>query len=94
MQFNMPIFTQHLNTYLMYFTGKSSLGKSVSEALILESVNPQYNKRLFPEFPPKYMLGTNIVLNVKTKTKNQVLYRMCYQLVFFMEQSPVILWVN
>ena len=68
MQFNMPIFTQHLNTYLMYFTGKSSLGKSVSEALILESVNPQYNKRLFPEFPPKYMLGTNIVLNVKTKT--------------------------
>ena len=42
-------------------------GKSVSEALILESVNPQYDERLFIEFPEKYKC-TNIHLNVKTKT--------------------------
>ena len=29
-------------------------GKSMSEALILESVNPQYYERLFIEFPEKY----------------------------------------
>ena len=28
----------------------SDTGKSVSEVLILESVNPQYDKRLFIEF--------------------------------------------
>ena len=44
-------------------------GKSFSEALILESINPQYDERLFIEFPEN-MLCTNIVLNVKTKTKN------------------------
>ena len=33
-------------------------GKSVSEALILESVNPQYDERLFIEFQEKYKLTT------------------------------------
>ena len=32
-----------------------STGKSFSEALILASVNPQYDKRLFIEFPEKHM---------------------------------------
>ena len=32
----------------------SITGKSMSEALILESVNPQYDKRLFIEFQEKY----------------------------------------
>ena len=43
------------------------------------------------------MLCTNIVLNVKTKTKKQFLYTTCSELVFFgefNEQSLVILWVN
>ena len=31
-----------------------SKGKSFSEALILASVNPQYDQRLFSEFPEKY----------------------------------------
>ena len=31
-----------------------STGKYFSEALILASVNPQYDKRLFIEFPEKY----------------------------------------
>ena len=33
-------------------------GKSFSEALILASVNPQYDKRLFTEFPEKYKFRT------------------------------------
>ena len=33
-------------------------GKSVSEALIYESFNPQYGKRLFIEFPQKHKFRT------------------------------------
>ena len=48
-------------------------GKYLSEALILASTNPQYDKRLFIEFPEKIqvhnMFCTNIVLNFKAKTK-------------------------
>ena len=58
-------------------------GKSLSEALILRSSNPQYDKRLFIDLQVQYMkttssehgenmLCTNIVLNVKTKTKNNL----------------------
>ena len=45
-------------------------GKSVSEALILDSVNPQYDERLFIEFPEKYKFRTNCV---------QILFRMLKQ---------------
>ena len=34
-------------------------GKSFSEALILESTNPQYNKRLFIELPVQHMKTTS-----------------------------------
>ena len=47
--------------------------KSVSEALILESVNPQYDGRLFKKIASSEHLKNmckKIVLNVKTKTKN------------------------
>ena len=37
---------------------KVCTGKSVSEALILESVNPQYDKRLLTESPEKYKFRT------------------------------------
>ena len=53
--------------------------KSVSEALILESVNPQYDERLFIEF--------------QNKKKNQFLYTTFSELVIFgkfNEQSVVI----
>ena len=40
---------------------KRFTGKSVSEALILESVNPQYDERLFIEFQEKYKLTTYCV---------------------------------
>ena len=35
-----------------------STGKSVSESLILESVNPQYDEKLFIELPKKYKFRT------------------------------------
>ena len=38
-----------------------STGKSFSEALFLESVKPQYDKRLFIEFPEKYKFTTSCV---------------------------------
>ena len=36
----------------------SGTGKSFSEALILASVNPQYDERLFIEFQEKYKFTT------------------------------------
>ena len=34
-------------------------GKSLSEAFILTSANPQYDKRLFMDLPVQYMKTTN-----------------------------------
>ena len=34
-------------------------GKSLSEALVLESTNPQYDKRLFVDLPVQYMKTTS-----------------------------------
>ena len=67
-------------------------GKSVSEAVILESVNPQYDYRFFIELRVQYkkiaslehdenMLCTKIVWNVKTK---QFLYTTCSELAIFL----------
>ena len=39
-------------------TNTYGTGKYFSEALILESVNPQYDERLFIEFPEKYKFTT------------------------------------
>ena len=58
-------------------------GKSLSEAHILGSTNPQYDKRLFIDLPVQYMKTTSsihgenlscakIVLNVKTKARNNL----------------------
>ena len=64
--------------------------KSLSEALILASTNPKYDKRLFTELPVfstrklhvQNMLCTQIVLNVKTKTKWNLCT--CSELVVFL----------
>ena len=40
------------------FARSSGTGKSFSEALILASDNPQYDKGLFIEFPDKYKFRT------------------------------------
>ena len=44
-------------------------GKSLSEALILGSTNPQYDKRLFIDLPVQYM---------KTTSSEQVVYTNCF----------------
>ena len=44
-----------VNFFIVFLYGT---GKSVSEALILESVKPQYDERLFIEFPEKYKFTT------------------------------------
>ena len=43
-----------------------STGKSFSEPLILASVNPQHDKRLFIEFPEKYKFTTCCIVFVLT----------------------------
>ena len=60
-----------------------STGKSLSEAFILTSTNPQYDERLFIDLPVQNMLCTEIVLNVKTKTKNNM-FLTCSELGIFM----------
>ena len=47
-------------------------GKSVSEALIFELVNPQYNKRLFIESPEKYKPRTFCV--------QKLFFRFCFDI--------------
>ena len=47
-------FDEYFNIDKSVFLRLHITGKSFSEALILASVNPQYDKRLFIEFPPKY----------------------------------------
>ena len=42
----------------VFLCGSMCTGESFSEALILESVNPQYDKRLFIEFPETYKFTT------------------------------------
>ena len=59
---NIPLFSQT--------TVQVDTGKSLTEAVILASTNPQYDKRLFIELQVQYMLCTQIVLNVKTKKTN------------------------
>jgi hypothetical protein len=54
-----------LNKSLM----KSNTGKSFSEALILASTNPQYDKRLFIDLPVQYM---------KTTSSEAVVYINCF----------------
>ena len=44
-------------------------GKSVSEALILKSVNPQYDERLFIEFPE-----TTCCFECQNKNKNKPIF--------------------
>ena len=53
----------------------------MSEALVLAATNPQNDKTLFVELQVQYMLCTQIVLNVDTKTKKQFVYTTCSELV-------------
>ena len=61
-------------------------GKSFSEALTLASVNPQYDKRFFIEFPKKYKFRTCCVqiLFFLSWHSKQCLYITCSEDVFFL----------
>ena len=63
----------YLNKWYVNLIKKNCTGKSVSEALILESVDPKYGDRLIVQENSEHvknMLCTKIVLNVKTKTEH------------------------
>ena len=53
---------------------KTGSGKSFSEALILASTNPQYDKRLFIDLP---------VQNMKTTSSEHVVYINCFIVLTF-----------
>ena len=66
-------------------------GKSVLEALILASANPQYNKRLFIDLPVQYMktISSEHVVYInffecQNKTKQKIMCTTCSELVVFM----------
>ena len=61
----------------------------MSEALILGSTNPQYDKRLFIDLPVQYMTTTNsehiVYINCsECQNKNQFVYKTCSELGLFM----------
>ena len=69
----------------------SSTGKSLLEALILASSNPQHEKRLFIDLPVQYMKTTSsehgLYINCfecQNKNKKQFMYTTCSGLVVFM----------
>ena len=66
-------------------------GKSLSEAFILTSTNPQYDKRLFIDLPVQYVKTTSsehvVYINCsecQNKNKKQFVYTKCSELVVFM----------
>ena len=65
-------------------------GKSCSEAPILASTKPQYDKKLFIDLPVQYMKTTSseqVYINCfecRNKNKKQLLCRTCSELVVFM----------
>ena len=61
----------------------NSTCKSFSEALILASVNPQYDKRLFIELQEKYNLRTCCV-QFCFDIKNDICTQTCSEIVFFL----------
>ena len=54
-------------------------GKSVSEALIFESVNPQYDERLLTESPKKYKFRTCCVQILFWTSKQKQKNNFCTQ---------------
>ena len=62
-------------------------GKSLSEALILASINPLYDNRLFIELQEKYKFSTCCVHKLfwmSNQNQNQFVYTTCAGLVFFL----------
>ena len=67
-------------------------GKSLLEALILASTNPQYDKRLFIDLQVQYMKITSsehvvYITCSECQNKNQFMYTTCSELVIFLYWS-------
>ena len=71
-------------SYLIVFANwLFSTGKSFSEALILASTNPQYDKRLFIELRVQYMITTSsehvVYINCSKMSKQKQKHNLCTQ---------------
>ena len=60
-------------------------GKSFSEALILASVNPHYDKRLFIEFPRKIQVQNKLCTKIVSLCTNNICTQHVQNLYFFGE---------
>ena len=76
-----------------------STGKSLSEAFILTSTNPQYDKRLFIDLSVQYMKTASsehvVYINCsecQSKNKKQFVYKTCSELAVFMYWTAK--WMN
>ena len=83
---------KHLHIIIIYLNLKflHITGKSFSEALILASTNPKYDKRLFIDLPVQYMKTTSsehvVYINCsecQNKNKKQFVYTTCSALAIF-----------
>ena len=83
----MPLWMK-MKTLTLPFIWLVFTGKYFSEAFILESVNPQYEERLFIEFPKKYKFTTFCVqiLFWMSKQKNNYCTQNVVNL-YFLENS-------
>ena len=75
--------------YLPTGSELTGTGKSLLEALILASTNPQYNKRLLIDLQVQYMKITSsehvVYINCsECRNKKQFVYTTCSELVVFM----------
>ena len=76
----------------------------MSEALILASVKPKYDDRLFIKLPVQYEKSSEHVVVYKNglecQNEKQFLYTTCSELVFFLYwtqdsmNNDIILWLN
>ena len=73
----------------MEYKNEACTGKSLSEALILGSTNPQYDKGLFIDLPVQYTKTVSsehvVYINCfECQNKNQFMYTTCSKVVVFM----------
>ena len=80
--------------YITSLIKPNCTGKSLSEALIFASTNPQYDDRLFIDLKLLTQINTNSehvvykkCFECQNKNKKQSLYTTCSQLVFFLYWS-------
>ena len=67
------VYDENVDSLTLSQETSSSTGKSLSEALILGSTNPQYDKILFIDLPVQYM---------KTTSSEHVVYTNCFLFLY------------